>query len=92
MKFDVKNSVEQRTQRGGGIGLLGGMFLVFLTLKLIGEISWSWWWVTAPLWMPWAILAAFLLVVGGLYLILTWFIKRDDKRRKQKIRDSYSSS
>lgn len=32
------------------IGLLGFMFLIFLTLKLLGEITWSWWWVTAPLW------------------------------------------
>jgi len=28
------------------------LFLVFLTLKLTEHISWSWWWVTAPLWGP----------------------------------------
>lgn len=27
-----------------------GMFLIFLTLKLIGVIAWPWLWVTAPLW------------------------------------------
>ncbi len=26
------------------------LFLIFLTLKLTGHITWSWWWVTAPLW------------------------------------------
>ena len=26
------------------------LFIVFLVLKLTGYISWSWWWVTAPLW------------------------------------------
>ncbi|QLF84942.1 hypothetical protein SEA_EPSOCAMISIO_70 [Gordonia phage Epsocamisio] len=26
------------------------LFLVFLVLKLISVIDWSWWWVTAPLW------------------------------------------
>jgi hypothetical protein len=26
------------------------LFLIFLTLKLVGTIDWSWWWVTAPLW------------------------------------------
>lgn len=36
----------------GGIGLTGAVFLVFLTLKLLGAIDWSWWWVTAPLWVP----------------------------------------
>lgn len=31
------------------------LFLIFLTLKLaeIGQVAtWSWWWVTAPLWLP----------------------------------------
>lgn len=28
------------------------MFLIFLVLKLIGKIDWSWWWVTSPLWIP----------------------------------------
>ncbi len=26
--------------------------LIFITLKLIGSIAWSWWWVLAPLWLP----------------------------------------
>jgi len=34
------------------------MFVVFLTLKLVGKITWSWWWVSAPLWMPLAIAIA----------------------------------
>jgi hypothetical protein len=38
--------------RSGGIGLGGLLFVVFLTLKLTGVIAWSWWWVTAPLWIP----------------------------------------
>jgi hypothetical protein len=33
-----------------GISLYGMVFVVFLTLKLTGYITWSWWWVTAPLW------------------------------------------
>lgn len=41
----------------GGIGFLGALFLVFLVLKLTNVINWSWWWVTAPLWMPLALLA-----------------------------------
>jgi pilus assembly protein TadC len=27
------------------------LFVVFLVLKLLGIINWSWWWVTAPLWI-----------------------------------------
>lgn len=44
--------------------LLAGTFFIFLYAKLTGEIAWSWWWVTAPVWGPFAlILGAFL---GGL--------------------------
>lgn len=27
------------------------VFIVFLILKLTNVIDWSWWWVTAPLWI-----------------------------------------
>jgi len=46
---------EQTSVRSGGIGLAGAVFIVFLVLKLIDAepvASWSWWWVTAPLWIP----------------------------------------
>lgn len=39
----------------GGIGLGGVLFVVFLVLKLCKVITWSWWWVCAPLWIPLAI-------------------------------------
>lgn len=26
--------------------------LIFITLKLTGHITWSWWWVLAPFWIP----------------------------------------
>ena len=35
-----------------GIGMGGLLFVVFLVLKLTDVIAWSWWWVTAPLWIP----------------------------------------
>ena len=47
-----------------------GLFLIFLVLKLVGVIDWSWWWVTAPLWMPWAIWAGLLVLIGVFYLIV----------------------
>jgi phosphoglycerol transferase MdoB-like AlkP superfamily enzyme len=60
--------VGERTaiQTGGhGIGML--LFLVFLVLKLAGVISWSWWWVTAPLWGG---VALFLVFVLGAFLFV----------------------
>jgi len=26
-------------------------FSVFLAMKLTGHVSWSWWWITTPLWV-----------------------------------------
>lgn len=47
-----------------GIGCGTVLFFIFLTLKLTGNIDWSWWWVFAPLWIP-AILV--LVILGFLY-------------------------
>lgn len=33
-----------------GIGVFGLLGVVFVVLKLIGTINWSWWWVLAPFW------------------------------------------
>jgi hypothetical protein len=55
---------------GGGIGICGATFIVFLILKLLGKITWSWWWVTAPLWIPLAIFLGVLLIVGIIALIV----------------------
>jgi hypothetical protein len=39
----------------GGIGFCGVLAIVFIVLKLCKVISWSWLWVTAPIWIPAAI-------------------------------------
>jgi hypothetical protein len=38
-----------------GISFTGVLTIVFIVLKLIGTITWSWWWVFAPLWIEAAI-------------------------------------
>lgn len=50
-------------QKRQGLGFLSILALIFITLKLMGYITWSWWWVSAPLWGP-----------LGLYLVLMLFI------------------
>lgn len=42
------------------IAFAGLLFVAFLVLKLCGVICWSWWWVSAPLWIS----GAFYVVVG----------------------------
>ena len=57
----------QNQSLGFNIGLPGLLFLLFTTLKLTGVISWSWWWVTAPLWI--SSLLIILIFAFGLTLI-----------------------
>ncbi len=33
----------------------GLIFIIFIILKLTNVITWSWWWITSPLWLPIAI-------------------------------------
>lgn len=66
----------------GGIGLPTILFLIFLVLKLTGTITWSWWWVTAPLWGGFALIIGIILIalaiyaLIGLIAIISAYIKR----------------
>jgi hypothetical protein len=47
--------MESNKTTSTSIGLGTILFVVFLVMKLakIGDVAnWSWWWVTAPLWIP----------------------------------------
>lgn len=50
------------------------LFLLFLALKLgVGDTvvqDWSWWWVTAPLWVPSAVVLLLLALIGIIKLAL----------------------
>ena len=39
------------TNSSGGIGFVGLLTIVFITLKLTNYIDWSWWWVLSPIWI-----------------------------------------
>lgn len=49
---------------GPSIGILDILGVVFVILKLIGKISWSWVWVTAPFWGQLVIAAIILIILG----------------------------
>jgi hypothetical protein len=53
-----------QSQKSSSIGVLGTLFLVFLVLKLTGNIDWSWWWVTSPLWIPFALFLSLVVVIS----------------------------
>ena len=49
-----------------GIGFAGLLTIVFIALKLIGYINWSWIWVLCPIWIQ----LAFVLIVAVIILLL----------------------
>jgi hypothetical protein len=59
---------EKNSSSGIGIGMI--LFLIFMVLKLTGNIDWSWWWITAPLWIP---IGFALIIMGG---ALIYFIRK----------------
>ncbi len=48
----------------GGIGFFGALGILFIGLKLAGYISWSWWFVTMPLWGGLAALVVMFIIMG----------------------------
>lgn len=66
---------------GGGVGVLGLLGVVFVTLKLLGYIEWPWIWVTAPFWLGFAVLAVVLLVALIVALIVASVASVKGKRK-----------
>ena len=60
---------DKSSSGSGGIGFVGLLTIVFVTLKLCGVITWSWWWVLAPLWISASILIPLLILLFTLYCI-----------------------
>lgn len=57
---------DTNSSSSGGIGFLGLLTILFITLKLTGVISWSWVWILAPLWIG-SLLVVFIVVVAALW-------------------------
>lgn len=62
------NNVNVSSSSSSGIGFVGLLTIVFIVLKLLGKITWSWWWVLSPLWISAGLV--FLVLLG----ILIWVL------------------
>lgn len=49
-----------------GPGFCGFLAILFIGLKLTGYITWSWWWVLSPIWIP---VVVVLVVLVGFTLV-----------------------
>lgn len=55
---------DNKTTVNGGVGFTGLLQVVFITLKLMGIINWSWLWVLSPAWISIAIYVLLFIVVA----------------------------
>lgn len=56
------------TVKFGGFTTL--LTVAFIVLKLCNVITWSWWWVLSPLWIPVALFILALLIFMLLYVFV----------------------
>lgn len=76
----MKNNDNNEVNISIGGGFSGLLFIAFLILKLCNVITWSWWWVTAPLWMP----LAFVIVVSIICVLVLAISEAIENRRWRK--------
>lgn len=46
-----------------GLGLLDVLVVIFIVLKLLGVITWSWVWALSPIWIQLVIVAIVFIVI-----------------------------
>ena len=72
---------ESSSSSGGGIGFLGLLQIVLITLRLLDVIGWSWWLVMLPTLIPIAFVAGYLLLVVVPLAFIGGKQKSDSKRK-----------
>ena len=69
---------EVHVSGSGGIGFVGLLTIVFITLKLLNKIDWSWWWVLSPIWI-----SLLIFVFVTLIIIIVALILYQNERKKR---------
>lgn len=73
---------ETKVNVNGGVGFLGLLTIVFITLKLLGIIKWSWWLVLLPAFIPTIVFLILGLSVITIYIIkLVYYSIKERKER-----------
>lgn len=69
---ELNKLIESRKQTvviNKGIGPLSLLGIAFVVMKIMGYITWSWWWVLAPFWIPICLALVLLVLIIGLVLL-----------------------
>lgn len=60
----------------GGIGFVGLLTIVFIILKLVGTITWSWGWVLSPIWISIIVITLVAIVGISVMVVLDRKVKK----------------
>ena len=71
-EYDIYKEYDKKTSptAKGGMSFLEALLLVFVILKLCKIITWSWWWVLSPIWIPlilWLLLVIIVKIIKLIY-------------------------
>ena len=73
-KVDAQKSPVTVVNRG--VTPLSLLAIDFIVLKVMGQITWSWWWVLAPFWIPVVIAVS---IVFFVLLLMAIIIAKEQK-------------
>lgn len=63
--------MSQNSNSSGGLGVVSILQIIFIVLKLTGNLNWSWWWVFSPIWIP---VAIFFVVFAIMFIVVTFLL------------------
>lgn len=67
--LSAKGNRRNKMKNSESFPFFGILTLIFITLKLTGYITWSWWWVLSPVWIPFSLMFVLVFV-----FIIFWLI------------------
>lgn len=74
----------------GGIGFVGLLTILFIAFKLLGVITWSWWWVLAPALISSMITVLVILLIVAIAMMAGCGPKCVKQHDEVKIRAAYT--
>lgn len=69
------------SSKNDGLGVCSILTIIFVVLKLIGAIDWSWIWVLSPLWIS---LVAEVLIIGIIIFVGKKNIRKSKRSERVK--------
>lgn len=65
-------------EKAGGFEFAQVIGVVFITLKLVGVITWSWWWVVSPFWISWGLV----ILIHLIFILIAVILAKHEKRHE----------